>query len=112
MISLIIILLFVNGAFEIMKKQLTTSFIFPDIIKWIGQFVDHVEKGLSSTENLHLLAIILVALVGVTIFFALLLIVVHILSFIFFRKKGKRSTSEPKILKEETISEEKKEFVS
>lgn len=108
MVILIVILLFVNGAFGIMKNQLINSFSFDDALTRLSglftSIADAFEGFLFTSDKIHIISLTITAIVLVSIFFAFVFIFLKILSF-FFGKKAP-SASKPASQNTESKTEE------
>lgn len=96
--SLIVILLFVNGAFEIMKNQLINLFSFDDALERLSalftSIADKFEGFFFTSEKIHIISLTFTAIVLVSVFFACVFIIMKILSF-FLGKKTFYSSNSP-----------------
>lgn len=83
---LIVILLFVNGAFTVMINHLTTFSLFSGILQYFNALAAELENFLYAADKIHILSLTFAALIVVSIFFGSLFILLKLLSF-FFKSK-------------------------
>lgn len=97
MVTLTIILLFVNGAFKIMENQLTTS-VFSDtfysFLSFFNKISGELENFLFAADKIHILSLTLTALVLVSIFFGFIFVLSKLSSWLFNKKPVSQTAKE------------------
>ncbi|MBQ8464447.1 MAG: hypothetical protein IJ545_00380 [Alphaproteobacteria bacterium] len=109
MVTLTVILLFVNGAFKIMENQLTTSVFSDGFDRFLNLFntiTGELENFLFAADKIHILSLTLTALALVSVFFAVLFILTKLSSFFFGNKPSVAGSNEQTSPLSENPSEE------